>query len=77
MTLIQHQAATGMNTPIVDEGGFNERGEREVVIAVMGITGAGKSYLIQQITGQPVVVGEGLEGCKLLPIQHLSFMLLL
>lgn len=50
--------------PLVDQDGRNELGEREIAIAVMGITGAGKSYLIRETTGKTVVVGDGLEGCK-------------
>ncbi|KAK3382555.1 P-loop containing nucleoside triphosphate hydrolase protein [Lasiosphaeria ovina] len=48
---------------LVDEGGRNENGVREVVIAVMGVTGAGKSYLIRAITEKAVRVGDGLEAC--------------
>jgi Fe-S cluster assembly ATPase SufC len=67
MTMVENQDVPVAYGPIIDDDGLNERGEREVVIAVMGITGAGKSYLINQITGQPVVVGDGLEGCKFSP----------
>jgi len=36
----------------------------EVVIAVMGITGAGKSYFIREVSGiENVVVGDDLESC--------------
>ena len=33
------------------------------IILVMGITGAGKSYLIKEISGQDVKVGHGLNAC--------------
>lgn len=33
------------------------------IILVMGVTGAGKSYLISKITGQDAVVGDSLESC--------------
>lgn len=36
------------------------KGKKEVVIAVMGVTGAGKSSFIKRITGQDVFVGHGL-----------------
>lgn len=39
-------------------------GVPEVVIAVMGITSAGKSSLIKQLTGQDIEIGYGLEACK-------------
>jgi serine/threonine protein kinase len=58
------QDIPGQFDPLVDENGLNEQGEREVVIAVMGVTGAGKSYLIRQVTGQDVVVGDGIAACK-------------
>jgi len=42
--------------------------EDEIVIAVMGVTGAGKSHLIRQVTGlNEIAVGDGLESC-ILPI---------
>ncbi|KAM7191241.1 hypothetical protein V8F20_009419 [Naviculisporaceae sp. PSN 640] len=48
----------------LDEEGRNMAGVPEVVIAVMGVTGAGKSTLIKEITGnQEVQVGDGLEAC--------------
>lgn len=35
------------------------------LIAVMGVTGAGKSTFIREVSGdQTVVVGDGLESCK-------------
>ena len=38
------------------------------IIAVMGVTGSGKSHLIQQIAGsQDVGVGDGLTSCQLSP----------
>lgn len=38
--------------------------EDEIVIAVMGVTGAGKSHLIRQVTGlNEIAVGDGLESC--------------
>lgn len=57
---VEEQDSSGQYAPLVDENGFNEQGEREVIIAVMGMTGTGKSYLISQITGQDVVLGHGL-----------------
>lgn len=36
------------------------KAKKEVVIAVMGVTGAGKSRFIKRITGQDVLVGHGL-----------------
>jgi predicted GTPase len=52
-----------VSVPLVDAEGRNMAQVREVVIAVMGITGAGKSTLIKQITGQDVEIGDGLEAC--------------
>ncbi|PKS07357.1 hypothetical protein jhhlp_005959 [Lomentospora prolificans] len=49
--------------PLVDKDGFNSDGEKEIVLAVMGVTGAGKSYFIKQLTGQDVELGHGLEAC--------------
>ncbi|RSM15085.1 hypothetical protein CDV31_005166 [Fusarium ambrosium] len=49
--------------PLVDEQGRNAADELEVVIAVMGNTGSGKSSLIKLISGQDVEVGSGLEAC--------------
>lgn len=37
--------------------------EQEKIILVMGITGAGKSYLISKMTGQDVEVGHSLKSC--------------
>ncbi|PWW74264.1 hypothetical protein C7212DRAFT_353408 [Tuber magnatum] len=38
--------------------------EDEIVIAVMGVTGAGKSHLIRQVTGlNEIAIGDGLESC--------------
>ena len=52
-----------VSVPLVDAEGRNVAGVREVVIAVMGVTGAGKSTLVKQITGQDVEIGDGLEAC--------------
>ncbi|RSL88429.1 hypothetical protein CEP51_001744 [Fusarium floridanum] len=49
--------------PLVDGQGRNAAGNLEVVIAVMGNTGSGKSSLIKLISGQDVEVGSGLEAC--------------
>ncbi|RSL38835.1 hypothetical protein CEP54_016385 [Fusarium duplospermum] len=49
--------------PLVDEQRRNAAGDLEVVIAVMGNTGSGKSSLIKLISGQEVEVGSGLEAC--------------
>jgi len=48
---------------LVDSYGRNENGEREVFIAVMGVTGSGKSYFIREVTEKGVIVGDGLEAC--------------
>lgn len=41
--------------------------EEDIVIAVMGQTGAGKSRFIKSITGrEDIVVGEGLESGRLI-----------
>jgi ABC-type hemin transport system ATPase subunit len=37
----------------------------DIIIPVMGATGAGKSTFIQNATGQHVEVGHGLESCTL------------
>lgn len=43
----------------------NGAGHKEIVIAVMGVTGAGKSYFIRKVTGrEDIDVGDGLESCK-------------
>lgn len=52
-----------VSVPLIDSQGRNGAGVREVVIAVMGVTGAGKSTLIKQISGQDVLIGDGLEAC--------------
>jgi GTP-binding protein EngB required for normal cell division len=36
----------------------------DVVIAVMGVTGAGKSTFISQLTKEEVVVGHSLSSCR-------------
>jgi len=36
------------------------------LVLVMGLTGAGKSYFINKLTGQNLVEGPGLKSCKLL-----------
>lgn len=36
----------------------------DVYIAVMGVTGAGKSRFISECTKQPVKIGESLVSCK-------------
>lgn len=50
-------------TPITDR--FCPR-PQDVVIAVMGVTGAGKSTFISHLTTENVGIGHGLEGCKYL-----------
>jgi predicted GTPase len=57
--------------PLVDEHGRNAAGDLEVVIAVMGNTGSGKSSLIKLISGQEVEVGSGLEACTSIPRESL------
>ena len=39
-------------------------GRREIVIAVFGMTGTGKSSFIETLTGQDVGIGHGLHSCK-------------
>jgi hypothetical protein len=34
-----------------------------IVIAVMGVTGVGKSYFVEKATGENVVIGDGLRSC--------------
>lgn len=53
----------GIPAQVVDQDGRNAHGEPEVVIAVMGITGAGKSFLIRETTKEAIVVGDGLKAC--------------
>jgi ABC-type Mn2+/Zn2+ transport system ATPase subunit len=36
----------------------------DVYIAVMGVTGAGKSTFIKECTGQEIEIGHTLESCK-------------
>ncbi|RPB00761.1 hypothetical protein L873DRAFT_1678794 [Choiromyces venosus 120613-1] len=48
----------------LEELDYKAHMEDEIVIAVMGVTGAGKSHLIRQVTGQTdITVGDGLESC--------------
>ncbi|KAG0124760.1 P-loop containing nucleoside triphosphate hydrolase protein [Tuber indicum] len=48
----------------VEEVDYKSLMEDEIVIAVMGVTGAGKSHLIRQVTGRnEIAVGDGLESC--------------
>ncbi|KAK4165171.1 hypothetical protein QBC43DRAFT_351519 [Cladorrhinum sp. PSN259] len=47
----------------VEHRGKNGTRAVEVVIAVMGVTGAGASTFIKQISGQDVVIGKRLESC--------------
>jgi hypothetical protein len=37
-----------------------------VNIAVFGATGVGKSTFIRHLIGEPVVIGNGLEACKIM-----------
>src|SRR5690349_1484973 len=54
---------------------FPSFGEKSILIAVMGMTGAGKTYFIKQITGlKEMEVGHRLESCKCIPI-HLNTIL--
>jgi ABC-type lipoprotein export system ATPase subunit len=40
-------------------------GDREILIAVMGVTGSGKSYFCRAATGDDdIEVGDGLESCN-------------
>jgi signal recognition particle receptor subunit beta len=51
--------------PIVDSGGRNAEGELEVFIAIMGITGAGKSHFIREMSKDPnVKVSSSQFSCK-------------
>ena len=34
------------------------------IVAVMGMTGAGKSYFVQKATQQDVVIGHDLKSCR-------------
>jgi signal recognition particle receptor subunit beta len=34
-----------------------------IVIAVMGVTGVGKSFFVEKASGQRAIVGDGLESC--------------
>lgn len=44
---------------------IKKNGEEESMIVVMGVTGAGKSYFINQLAGKEVVKeGPDLESCK-------------
>ena len=47
----------------VSENMFTTHGDLSNIIAVMGMTGSGKSTLIKNITGQDVVIGHNLEAC--------------
>lgn len=39
------------------------RPEEMTIVAVMGVTGVGKSTFIKHATGQDVVIGHGQEAC--------------
>ncbi|KAF3921570.1 hypothetical protein AA313_de0203902 [Arthrobotrys entomopaga] len=39
-------------------------GPNAIVIAVMGVTGSGKSTFIATLTGRPIEIGHGLQSCK-------------
>jgi hypothetical protein len=49
------------------------QGRRYAYIAVMGITGSGKSSFIKAATGYPgVVVGDSLNGCESLQVAMIA-----
>ena len=53
----QKPSSTNAGTP---------RGKEKILVAVMGVTGAGKSTLIRTATGRDdVIVGDGLKSCTL------------
>lgn len=38
--------------------------DKDIVIAVMGVTGAGKSTFVSNLTDETVTVGHDLEACE-------------
>lgn len=44
----------------------------EIFIAVMGLTGSGKSLFIKTVTGAEVVIGTKLNSCKFVSVQSFS-----
>jgi Fe-S cluster assembly ATPase SufC len=61
MTMKSQESSQSVN----DNNSPNDGADKDVVIAVMGITGAGKSYFIRQITGNDeVTVGVSQVSCK-------------
>jgi ABC-type multidrug transport system ATPase subunit len=40
------------------------RSKQDVIIAFMGITGAGKSTFISLLTDEEIEIGHGLQSCK-------------
>ena len=43
--------------------------KRSIFIAVMGMTGAGKTYFIKHVTGlDEMEIGHGLKSCKYIPM---------
>jgi len=48
---------------------FSSFTKRSILIAVMGMTGAGKTYFIKHVTGlEEMEIGHGLKSCKYIPI---------
>ena len=45
---------------------------QDVYVAVMGVTGAGKSTFIEKLTGKEVNIGHGLFSCKYFSPAHLN-----
>ncbi|KAG0125524.1 hypothetical protein HOY82DRAFT_571643 [Tuber indicum] len=73
MPVIPHMASTGYRPPPdlsrqVSEMPQGASSSTEVIIALMGVTGAGKSYFIREISGNSEVVVSGdLHSCKIVP----------
>lgn len=38
--------------------------KEDIIIAVMGVTGAGKSTFVSLLSGEDIEIGHGLQSCK-------------
>lgn len=45
---------------------FVSSSKEDIIIAVMGVTGAGKSTFVSLLSGEHIEIGHGLQSCKTL-----------
>lgn len=60
-TYVKDERFQSFSTTSADPTMDVPKDKKDIVIAVMGVTGAGKSSFIKRITGQDVVIGHGLD----------------